>query len=120
MEEALRYETERKENTLSYFASRIPYNLDLRGPVNYLNNACASSLTAIQLAVDSIRCGQCDQAIVVASNLTLNPTRSFWQHLLKTLAPDSICKLWDEDANGYVKGMAVFSYLIFILLFILQ
>ena len=29
---------------------------------------------------------------------------------MNTLAPDSICKLWDEDANGYVKGMSVLSF----------
>jgi len=117
VEEALKYEIERKEDIISYFASRIPFNLDLKGPVSYLNNACASSLCATQLAVDSIRGGQCDRALVVASNLTLNPTRSFWQNQMNTLAPDSICKLWDEDANGYVKGMAVLTFILILCLF---
>ena len=105
VEEGLKNDIEIKENIFSYFASRIPYYFDFRGPVCHLNNACASSLTAIQMAVNHIRNGQCDRAVVAASNITLNPTRSHWQSHMNTLAPDSVCKLWDEEADGYVKGL---------------
>lgn len=46
------------------------------GPSFSVDTACSSSLLALQLAVDSIRQGQCDSAIVAGAHLTLTPTVS--------------------------------------------
>lgn len=54
-------------------AARISYYFDLRGPCVTLDAACASSLYALHSAVQSIRSGEADSAIVGACSLHLQP-----------------------------------------------
>ena len=44
-------------------ANRVSYFLDLHGPSFAVDSACSSSLTAIQLACESLRRGECSMAI---------------------------------------------------------
>ena len=41
------------------------------------------------------------------SFICLDPTNNFTYQLSGVNSPDGIPKVWDEDANGYVKGEAV-------------
>jgi acyl transferase domain-containing protein len=50
-------------------ANRISYHLDLRGPSVPLDTACSSSLTAFHLAVQAVRAGECEGAVVAGSQL---------------------------------------------------
>lgn len=52
-------------------ASRISYYLNLVGPSMLVNTACSSSLVAVHLACQSIRSGDCDQAIVGSIKINL-------------------------------------------------
>ncbi|MCA0756975.1 thioester reductase domain-containing protein [Paenibacillus sp. N4] len=54
-------------------ASRISYLLDLHGPTMLIDTSCSSSLSAINVAVQMLRNGQMDQAIVGAIKLNLLP-----------------------------------------------
>lgn len=45
-------------------ANKVSYHLDLRGPSIPVDTACSSSLTALHLAVQAIRAGDCDAAIL--------------------------------------------------------
>jgi 3-oxoacyl-(acyl-carrier-protein) synthase/acyl carrier protein len=53
--------------------SRISHFFDFRGPSLAVNTACASSLTALHLAVESLRRGECDAALAGAVNLFVHP-----------------------------------------------
>lgn len=54
-------------------ASRISYLLDLHGPTMLIDTSCSSSLSAINVAVQMLRNGQMDQAIVGAIKINMLP-----------------------------------------------
>ncbi|KAG7085922.1 Type I Iterative PKS [Marasmius oreades] len=93
--------------SLAISANRISYVFDMTGPSLPVDTACSSSLTAMHLAVQAIRNGECDQAVVAGVNIIMSPleTSSFSQ--LSVLSPDGISKSFDEDANGYARGDVV-------------
>ncbi|KAH6607076.1 hypothetical protein Trco_003389 [Trichoderma cornu-damae] len=60
-------------NHQSIQAGRISYYFDLHGPSFAADTACSSGLYALHLAVQSIRSGESDSAIVAASSLHIQP-----------------------------------------------
>ncbi|PCH43245.1 ketoacyl-synt-domain-containing protein, partial [Wolfiporia cocos MD-104 SS10] len=90
--------------SLSITANRINYVFDLLGPSLPVDTACSSSLTAMHLAVQAIRNGECDQAVVAGVNYIVTPleTASFSQ--LGVLSADGISKSFDDGGNGYARG----------------
>lgn len=91
-------------NAMSIAANRLSYFYDLKGPSMTLDTACSSSLVAIHQAVNSIRLGESELAIVGGVNLNL--TTDIYQSLnnANMLAPDSRCKVFDTSADGYVRS----------------
>ena len=91
-------------SSLSITANRISYVFDLLGQSLPVDTACSSSLTAMHLAVQAIRRGEIDQAVVAGVNVILTPleTASFSQ--LGVMSPDGISKSFDDEANGYARG----------------
>ncbi|MBD3917807.1 amino acid adenylation domain-containing protein [Paenibacillus sp. PR3] len=51
-------------NLSAVTAGRLSYLLDFKGPSMAVDTACSSSLVALHLAIQSIRSGECDQAVV--------------------------------------------------------
>lgn len=90
--------------SLAVTANRINYVFDLLGPSLPVDTACSSTLTAMHLAMQAIRNGECDQAVVAGINFIMTPleTSSFSQ--LGVLSPDGISRSFDEEANGYARG----------------
>lgn len=107
VQSVLKDEFEAKGNIYQYHASRIHEALDLKGPACWLENGCATSLTALSIAVHSIQSGLCDQALVGGVNITMDPTKVNWQMLYETLSADSVCHVFDKAACGYVKGKSI-------------
>lgn len=60
-------------NAMCMFANRVSYFLGLRGPSQTVDTACSSSLVALHSAVESIRRGECNCAIVGGSFLQISP-----------------------------------------------
>jgi FkbH-like protein len=54
-------------------ANRVSHFLDLHGPSMAVDTACSSALSAIHMACESIRHGDCAAAIAGGVNLTLDP-----------------------------------------------
>ena len=88
----------------SISANRLSYWLDLRGPSLTVDTACSSSLAAVDQAVMNLRAGRCDNAIVGGVNVILAPDMSVAFSQARMLSPDGVCRVFDEDANGYVRG----------------
>ncbi len=97
------------EHTLSggdpgIIPARLSYTLGARGPSLLVNTACSSSLVAVHLAVQSIRAGECDSALVGGVSLMLARDTTHALERLGALAPDGQSKAFDARADGYGRG----------------
>jgi acyl transferase domain-containing protein/NAD(P)-dependent dehydrogenase (short-subunit alcohol dehydrogenase family)/acyl carrier protein len=88
----------------SVAAGRISFLLDLRGPSLALDTACSSSLVAAHLACQSLRAGECSQAIVASSSLKLLSDEVVVFSKWGMLASNGKCKTFDAGADGFVPG----------------
>jgi acyl transferase domain-containing protein len=91
-------------NTLNSFLSgRISHCFDFRGPNFTSDAACASSMAAIQNAIDALRGDRVDLAVVGAASSSTD----FWSYVgfskVGALSPDLSCP-FDRRANGFVMG----------------
>jgi acyl transferase domain-containing protein len=59
---------------------------------------------ALHLAVNSIRNGDCDSAIVAGSNLILTPDLQLFSTKLGAMSPTSTCHTFDASADGYARA----------------
>ncbi|RYF96839.1 MAG: polyketide synthase, partial [Chitinophagaceae bacterium] len=91
-------------NALSIAANRISYFFNFHGPSMAIDTACSSSLTAVHLACQSLRNGECNIALAGGVNMILSPAHSIAFTKAGVLAPDGRCKSFDAGANGYVRG----------------
>lgn len=58
----------------------------------------------MHLAVQAIRNGDCDQAVVGGVSFVLSLLDAVSFSRLGVLSPDGISKSFDADANGYARG----------------
>jgi acyl transferase domain-containing protein/acyl carrier protein len=90
--------------SLSLLANRISYFYDFHGPSMQIDTACSSSLVALHEAIQSLRSGSCDQALVAGINIMCDPSITIGYYRAGMLARDGKCKPLDASANGYVRG----------------
>lgn len=101
--------------THSVFASipnRVSYFFDFHGPSIALDTMCSSSLTAIHLACQSIRNGECELALAGGVNLSLHPNKYLLLSEGQFLASDGKCRSFGEGGDGYVPGEGVGAVLL--------
>ncbi len=96
----------------SSIANRVSYFFDVRGPSLAVDTMCSSSLTALHLACESIRSGECEQAIVGGVNLILHPSKYLFLAEQRMLASDGRCRAFGAGGDGYVPGEGVGAVLI--------
>ncbi|MGF1429071.1 type I polyketide synthase [Kitasatospora sp. LaBMicrA B282] len=86
-------------------AGRLSYVLGLRGPSMAVDTACSASLTAVHLACQALRSGDCEVAVVGGASAIVAPSP-----LIASMAgggalsPDGRCKAFDEAADGFGCG----------------
>ncbi|KAI9146786.1 hybrid nrps pks [Paramyrothecium foliicola] len=88
----------------SITANRISYFFDLKGASMTIDTACSSSLVALHQAVQNLRNGESETAIVAGANLLIDPVIYISESKLHMLSPDSRCRMWDKSGNGYARG----------------
>ena len=93
--------------TPSVLASRVSYYLNLQGPCLTVDTACSSSLVALHLAMQSLRRGECDLAVVGGVHLNLRPLNFAAFQRMGALASDLRSKAFDERADGFVPAEGV-------------
>ncbi|GAB3227114.1 hypothetical protein GCM10027447_17910 [Glycomyces halotolerans] len=91
-------------NSSSVLASRIAHRLDLTGPAVALDTACSSSLTAVHLACEALRTGDCDAAIAGGVALMLTSRMHRWCDNTGMLSPTGTCAPYAATADGMVLG----------------
>ncbi|KAK1220914.1 Mycolipanoate synthase [Marasmius sp. AFHP31] len=86
-------------------ANRVSYHLDLLGPSVPTDTACSSSLTAMHLAVQAIRSGECEAALVGGCQINQR-FLDFVQYSQAGVlaASDGKCKPFDAAADGFSRG----------------
>lgn len=89
---------------LNIAAGRISYVFDLRGPSLAVDTACSASLTAVFLACESLRRGECEVAVAGGVNLILWPLGTIGASRMRMMAADGRCKAFDARADGYVRS----------------
>lgn len=84
--------------------NRISYVLDLQGPSEVVDTACSSALVAVHRAIEAIRSGECEQAIVGGVSLLLEPSRLVRLQELGLLSVTGESAPFDRDSRGQVLG----------------
>ncbi|KAI5457747.1 hypothetical protein BGZ63DRAFT_474832 [Mariannaea sp. PMI_226] len=89
-------------------AGRISYYFDLHGPCFTVDTACSSSLHALHLAVQSIRSGESESAIVAGCNVHLQPDDMVSMSMLGIFNNDGKTYAFDHRAkSGYARGEGI-------------
>jgi myxalamid-type polyketide synthase MxaC len=89
---------------LSTAAGRISYLLGLRGPSVGLDTACASSMTAVHFACQSLRAKESDLALAGGVNIAQLPGQTVSLSKAQMLSPRGRCRTFDASADGYVRS----------------
>lgn len=94
-------------NLASIIPGRISYLLDLKGPSMLVDTACSSSLSAVHLACNAIRNGDCSMALAGGVRTSLLPLEQ--QVKIGIEASDGRTRPFDDraDGTGLGEGAAV-------------
>ncbi|MFJ1795213.1 type I polyketide synthase [Kitasatospora griseola] len=85
-------------------SGRLSYFLRWHGPSLTTDTACASSLTALHMALAGLRGGECSIALCGGVNALHHPKIFAILSQGGFLAPDGHCKTFDEAADGYARA----------------
>ncbi|MEM9221977.1 MAG: SDR family NAD(P)-dependent oxidoreductase [Pseudomonadota bacterium] len=91
-------------NTLSIIANRLSYVFDLRGPSYVIDTACSSSLIALHKAIEDVRLGSVETAIVGGVSMLLHPVPFIGFSRASMLSENGLCRAFDAGADGYVRS----------------
>ncbi|MEU8715404.1 beta-ketoacyl synthase N-terminal-like domain-containing protein [Streptomyces sp. NPDC048663] len=88
----------------SAFSGRIALALGVAGPAITVDTASSSMLTAVHLAVQSLRRRECDIALVGIANLLLSPFSTGILDRAGMLSPTGRSRPFTRRADGHVRG----------------
>ena len=88
-------------------ANRLSFVADFAGPSLAVDTACSSSLTALHLAVQALRTGDCAAAIVGGVNLIVHPRQiaNLCEARMLSAGPEN--RAFGAGADGFVDGEGV-------------
>ncbi|WP_342374836.1 amino acid adenylation domain-containing protein [Myxococcus stipitatus] len=93
-------------------ANRVSYSLNLQGPSLAVDTMCSSALTAIHLACNALRQGECEAALAGGVNLSLHPNKYLSLSQGQFASTDGRCRSFGEGGDGYVPGEGVGAVLL--------
>ncbi|KAI1453481.1 hypothetical protein F4805DRAFT_478404 [Annulohypoxylon moriforme] len=96
----------------SILPNRISWYFDFRGPSLHIDTACSSSMIAFDMACQSMRSDSASMALVIGTNLLINPDSSVALDHGGFLSPDGKCFSFDARGNGYARGEGIVAFLV--------
>ena len=96
--------------SLAMLSNRISYHFNLMGPSATYCTACSAGLTALHAAMNALRCGDCEQALVGSVNYLGTARLSASFNALGVISSDGRCHSFDAEANGYMRAEGAFVY----------
>ena len=93
-------------------ANRVSYFFNFNGPSMPIDTACSSSLSAIHLACESIKRGECLMAIAGGVNLSLHPAKFYMLGSTGFMSREGRCTSFGADGTGYVPSEGVGAVLL--------
>jgi acyl transferase domain-containing protein len=99
-------------NDKDYLATRVAYQLNLKGPSVAVQTACSTSLVAIAQACESLSSNSCDMALAGGVTITFPQEQGYLHTEDSILSPDGTCRTFDADAKGTIFGDGVGAVLL--------
>jgi polyketide synthase PksM len=93
-------------------ANRVSYFLNLQGPSMALDTMCSSSITAIHLACQSIKMGECKVAVAGGVNVSVHPNKYLMLAQGRYISSKGRCESFGHGGDGYVPGEGVGAILL--------
>lgn len=94
-------------NLVAMLPARLAYYLDLHGPAYVIDTSCSSSLSALHLACQGIKTGDCEMAIASGINIFTIPLLNEIVGAIGILSPDGKAKSFDDSCEGVGQGEGV-------------
>ncbi len=94
-------------NDKDVLATRVSYQLDLRGPSMSVQTACSTSLVAVHLACQSLLNCECDMALAGGVTIEIPHARGYIYREGEILSRDGHCRAFDAASNGTVFSSGV-------------
>ncbi|MDE0050116.1 MAG: SDR family NAD(P)-dependent oxidoreductase [Rhodospirillales bacterium] len=96
--------------SLAMLANRVSYHFNLMGSSATYCTACSAGVTALHAAMNALRSGDCDQALVGAVTYLGSARMSSSFNLMGIISPDGTCHSFDAGANGYMRSEGSFVF----------
>ncbi|MCX8128558.1 MAG: SDR family NAD(P)-dependent oxidoreductase [Clostridia bacterium] len=93
-------------------ANRVSYFCNFHGPSMVIDTVCSSSLTAVHMALESIRHGECEAAFAGGVNLSLHPNKYISYGLGGLHSSEGYCRAFGKGGDGYVSSEGVGAILL--------
>ncbi len=91
-------------SSIGMLAARLSYFYDIHGPSIAVDTACSSSLTALHLAAESIRRGDCQTALCGGVNIMTEIGNFITLSKGGFLSRRGISSAFGREADGYARG----------------
>lgn len=91
-------------NDMNFLATRVSYEMDLRGPSMNVQTACSSALVALHMAAQSLCQGECDMALIGGATILFPQGQGYMYRDGEILSPDGHCRPFDAKSAGTVFG----------------
>ncbi len=93
--------------SLASIANRVSYTFDFHGPSVGVDTMCSGAMTALHMAITSLRNGEC--RIALAGGVNIMPHKGKYRLLAqgRFLSSTGHCHSFGVEADGYVPGEAV-------------
>ncbi|MCJ1468406.1 hypothetical protein MMC07_007034 [Pseudocyphellaria aurata] len=88
-------------------SNRISHVFNLQGPSFTVDTACSSSIYALHQALNALKIGDCDSAIVASANLMMSPELHIGAAKSGVLSPTGASHTFDVSADGYGRAEGV-------------